>query len=111
MSVADKQAIIEKNAFMDSDAGNSDGSEDFDDDEEKMEQIHENLTTFSALEIQSPRLAIEKCRFMYEWKLDTSIYMTYPYVLIFDGNCAKMFKVEGKKLFKKLIPINTFVEE
>lgn len=48
---------------------------------------------------------------MYEWKQGIKIYTSYPYVLIFDGNCAKLFQVEGQKLFKKLSPIGTFVDE
>jgi hypothetical protein len=76
-----------------------------------MEQIHEHLTTFSIVDIQGPRNAIEKARFMYEWKQGIMIYTSYPYVLICDGNCAKMFQVEGNRLFKKLMPIGTFVDE
>jgi len=56
-----------------------------------MEQIHEHLTTFTIVDIQSSKAAIEKARFMYEWKQGITIYTSYPYVLIFDGNCAKMF--------------------
>jgi len=111
MPVAEKQAIIERNAFVDSEDDIDDGSEDFEDDEEKMEQIYEHLTTFSIVEIQSSRIASEKCRFMYEWKQGINIYTSYPYVLVFDGNSAKMFKVKGDRLFKKLIPVATFIDE
>ena len=37
--------------------------------------------------------------------------MSFPYLLALDGNSAKLFIVEGDGIFKKLKPIQTFVDD
>jgi hypothetical protein len=76
-----------------------------------MEMIHEHMTTFAMVQIDSYKVASIKCRFHYEWKMGTMIYMSFPYVLVFDGNSCKMYTLEGKQIFKKLIPMGTFVDD
>ncbi len=66
--------------------------------------------TFSLVEIRSETDILEICRFSTELKKDQVVYMSYPYVLIFDDNCARFYIAEGKRKTKNLKHINTFYE-
>lgn len=91
----------------------NDSMEMDEDEEQKLEMIHENMTTFSMVEIQGPNMAFERCRFQYEWKQGMHLYMSYPYLLVFDGNSAKLLQVQAAEgnVFCRLRPLGTFVDD
>ena len=52
---------------------------------------------YALVEIKSDTEVIEHCRFMYDHNIGMRLYASYPYLLVMDDNCTKMFTFEGNQ--------------
>ena len=54
------------------------------------------------MEITEDGEVVAHCRYVGEYKEGSSYYAYFPYVLVMDENCTKLFTLEGELKFKEL---------
>jgi hypothetical protein len=65
---------------------------------------------YSLIEIISPTEIVEHCKFLYDFTPGTYLYVSFPYLLVMDEFCTKMFLLESKNKFKTLRLLQQFYE-
>jgi hypothetical protein len=85
------------------------GSNDWQEEQRQRSQ-HPLKHLYSYVEIDEEGVAVEICRFLYDYRQFLNLYVSYPYVLAMDEDSTKQYVLEGSGKFKIMKHMNTFYE-
>lgn len=98
----------------------SDDSYDFDNESGKdvdadLEQYtfsekNPNNLVYTLVDIKNPYELEQNCSVAYESKAGMNLYISFPYLLVMDETCAKLFLLQGQDMLKMPRLMHTFYE-
>lgn len=78
--------------------------------EKKHRMEHPNKHLFSIVQISDDDQITQLCRFIYDYKQGSTVYASFPYVLMMDDKSTKLYNLIGTGIFRELKFMNNFYE-